>query len=101
MERFFNPNGGIVVISEITTPEEWARIKEDLVTTIICDPNSSEYHVWSAFQCLCAITDRERTHSTFPKIIDSLEKYHPNIAQSIVPILPNRFTRNHLVFIEV
>jgi len=97
MQQFFNLSGGIAVISEITTPEEWARIKEDLVTTIICDPKSSEHHVRNALQCLCAITDRERTYSTFPEIIDSLEKHHPEIAKSIVPTLSNRFTRSDLI----
>jgi len=97
MGQFFDPNGGMVVIPEITAPEKWARIKEDLLANIICDPKSSEYRVRNAFHCLCAITDKERTYSAFAEIIDSLEKYHPEIAKSIIPTLSNRFTRNDLV----
>jgi hypothetical protein len=85
---------------ELTTPAEWTRIKNDLIN-IVGDPKSLASHVENAFQCLCAITDRERTYATFPTIIDLLERNHPTIAARLIPDLPERFIKKDLILTGV
>jgi hypothetical protein len=76
----------------MTTPEEWERIRTDLIK-IICNPNNGERQVKSAFLCLCAITDNQKNYTRFPDIADALKEHHPRIAQRFLAHPPERFVQ--------